>query len=335
MRHRWLLEQPPARRPSTRLLSSFGGTTIAHASNGFLGRSCMDMRCFHSLVVLCLVVFGGCVAESPTSVNKADAVIDRGGDICFDWGFYADGDCDCGCAEDDVSDCEYGGACEYCWADDGNCSPPTNPCATVLCAPGTQCELQQVHCIRAPCPPIPICRPIPNPCATPDSCGVRCDYCPSGQICTAVIKSCQPDGSCSARVPMCDEQRCGTRGAPECGDFEFCDLGDSPLCGALDHGGVCREQPTADSCYETFDGLALPVCGCDDVTYGSECLAHAAGVSVKNRGVCETTPEVPCASPGSCGTRCDSCPPGHICTAVIRYCQDDGSCSPAAPICSL
>lgn len=33
-------------------------------------------------------------------------------------------------------------------------------CAAMLCAPNTRCELQQVQCIRAPCPPIAQCVPI-------------------------------------------------------------------------------------------------------------------------------------------------------------------------------
>ncbi|XP_041375074.1 whey acidic protein-like [Gigantopelta aegis] len=33
-----------------------------------------------------------------------------------------------------------------------------DPCATVRCGPGKVCRLQQVYCIRAPCPPIPVCR---------------------------------------------------------------------------------------------------------------------------------------------------------------------------------
>jgi hypothetical protein len=35
----------------------------------------------------------------------------------------------------------------------------TNPCAAVLCPQGTRCELQEVQCIRAPCPPQATCVP--------------------------------------------------------------------------------------------------------------------------------------------------------------------------------
>ena len=32
-------------------------------------------------------------------------------------------------------------------------------CANVRCAEGTHCEMMQVQCVRAPCNPVPECRP--------------------------------------------------------------------------------------------------------------------------------------------------------------------------------
>lgn len=36
---------------------------------------------------------------------------------------------------------------------------PEITCANVRCAEGTHCEMVQVQCVRAPCPPMPQCVP--------------------------------------------------------------------------------------------------------------------------------------------------------------------------------
>ncbi|KAG7386656.1 hypothetical protein PHYPSEUDO_015440 [Phytophthora pseudosyringae] len=35
-----------------------------------------------------------------------------------------------------------------------------SPCATVRCASGYTCKVEQVQCIRAPCPPVAVCKPV-------------------------------------------------------------------------------------------------------------------------------------------------------------------------------
>ncbi|KAL3669564.1 hypothetical protein V7S43_004951 [Phytophthora oleae] len=39
-----------------------------------------------------------------------------------------------------------------------------NLCAATTCLTGTTCQLEQVQCIRAPCPPVAVCKPIKTPC---------------------------------------------------------------------------------------------------------------------------------------------------------------------------
>ena len=36
---------------------------------------------------------------------------------------------------------------------------PGSTCDNVRCVAGTHCEMTQVQCIKAPCPPVPECRP--------------------------------------------------------------------------------------------------------------------------------------------------------------------------------
>ncbi|MCA9250913.1 MAG: hypothetical protein KDA54_07240 [Phycisphaerales bacterium] len=62
-----------------------------------------------------------------------------------------------------------------------------------------------------------------------------------------------------------------------CGANEFCKRADGD-CDSNE--GVCTEIP--DAC----DDVYSPVCGCDGETYGNDCEASAAGVSVASIGEC-------------------------------------------------
>lgn len=94
----------------------------------------------------------------------------------------------------------------------GACVPIVNPCDTVRCAKGTHCEAQQVQCVRAPCPPIAQC--------VPDGPAVRCGGF-AGLVCPGV-GSCVDDPSDS-----CDPMQ----GGADCGGLCVCSTPKSP-CGA-------------------------------------------------------------------------------------------------------
>jgi hypothetical protein len=74
--------------------------------------------------------------------------------------------------------------------------------------------------------------------------------------------------------------RCGTRGGVQCGADQFCNFAPDADCGATDRGGVCQDKTQA--CTQIY----MPVCGCDNRTYSSDCNAHSAGISVKREGMC-------------------------------------------------
>jgi hypothetical protein len=71
----------------------------------------------------------------------------------------------------------------------------------------------------------------------------------------------------------CKEKTCSSN--ENCGDGNYCRFA---KCG--DAAGTCQPRPVA--CPAVWD----PVCGCDRKTYGNDCEAAVAGVSIRSRGEC-------------------------------------------------
>ncbi|MCC6933527.1 MAG: hypothetical protein IT292_09765 [Deltaproteobacteria bacterium] len=71
---------------------------------------------------------------------------------------------------------------------------------------------------------------------------------------------------------------CGGAGNFPCPSDMYCNL--KPPCGGFDVEGFCRLRPL--NCPPNIS----EICGCDNRTYSSACIANSAGVTVKHEGKC-------------------------------------------------
>ncbi len=91
-------------------------------------------------------------------------------------------------------------------------------CANVRCMAGTHCEMVQVQCVRAPCNPVPECKPdaaatppVPGVPPAPAAGGQKCgkNTCAAGQTCCN--SSC---GICTKPGHMCIQMFCSDGNMP-------------------------------------------------------------------------------------------------------------------------
>ena len=143
----------------------------------------------------------------------------------------------------------------------------------------------------------------------------------------------------SSRTPAAAGQMCGGIAGIACAERLYCAYTIEARCGAGDMSGTCKAIP--EMCTMEF----APVCGCDDKTYASACVAGRSGVSVRQSGACPGDSGTGIAEGKLCGTRgvAGECAEGLYCAYRTQCGATDAggqctkkpsACPPqAAPVC--
>jgi len=139
------------------------------------------------------------------------------------------------------------------------------------CISNDQCG-SGYYCEKAPgdCDGTGICRMTSQACLDVWEPVCGCDGNTYGNACKAAQAGVIVDyqGECS--IPGCSSN-------DECGSFQYC----QKAPGDCDGTGTCQVRP------QICPDVWIPVCGCDDRTYGNACEAAAAGVIVDYQGECQ------------------------------------------------
>jgi hypothetical protein len=205
-----------------------------------------------------------------------------------------------------------------------------SPCNLIDCRDGQRCELHEVQCIRAPCPPVAECVPIkpPTSCAA-TSCvtGTTCVETPTGAQCvpasTCAATSCltgttckeTPTGAECVPVSTCAATLCktGTKCVDSPDGAQCLPFDPAPGCALTlcKTGTTCVEGPTGAEC------VPVSTCAATTCPVGDECVEGPSGATCKT----------PCLAKCSAGNHCEL----HEVQCIRAPCPPQPTCVPDEP----
>ena len=147
-----------------------------------------------------------------------------------------------------------------------------------------------------------------QPCCLPSPAGSYCAEGIAAGCCE--LSGGQPLGPNGVCNNTCGSVCGGILGIPCENPNEYCKLPTGFCC--CDFQGVCTTIP--QGCPDVWE----PVCGCDGMTYGNECEAEAAGVSINYEGACITTCQ-PAANGLGCSQDACSAIPEDRCQQTLIH----------------